>query len=334
MGYFGKKEVRHYGLPSPFGIEIEENKMAIYANNARGIGLDSRHTKIDESQIKTDFIVAYGGSGETLDGTFTSHVQQAYDLKIPVIMIWQLDYSFYANANITHWNPTDPENEYNIRGIKSALFSGTAKRAISGLMLDITANKDSLGNTITQTWVQEISEYIFENAYNLFKLPEYIYFTPAFVASYKTAPNLDAFITKSDSVASWQSATPGANTQMASWSNIPIPPDTYKPFYGYSNPHVWLTKYANTAYTFAGIQASDNTYPSVPLWQYMSTPAGLYSDLNFVSSGSVTPTPNPNPTPTPVVSGSGVDLTPVLNAISGLSTQMTNLENRINGIFK
>ena len=317
-------------------MNIWEINMAIYANNARGIGLDSRHTKIDESQIKTDFIVAYGGSGETVDSVFTSHVQRAYDLKVPVIMVWQIDYSFYAGAVITHWKPSDPENDYNIRGIKSALFSGTARRAISGLMLDITANKDSLGNLITQGWAQEIGQYIFESAYSLFKLPQYIYITPSFVTSYQSAPNLDAFISKSDSVASWQSATPGANTQMASWSNIPIPPDTYKPFYGYDESKVWLTKYANTAYNFQGIQASDGSYPSVPLWQYISTKDSLHSDLNFTSSGSVTPTPVPTPvpTPTPVVSGSGVDLTPVLDAISGLSTQMTNLQNRIDGIFK
>ena len=307
--------------------------MTIYANNAHGIQLDNTHVGVDESQIKSDFIIAWGGSGQTVDSQFTRHVQTAYNLNIPLILMWSIDYTFYSNANLNSWAPA-PENEKNLQGIKSALFSGTARRAISGLILDINNNKDSLGNIITDGWINAIGSFIYDNAWKMFKLPQWIFVKQSMLDMYKSAPNLDVWLSKTDAIASWKSATPNANTIVADWNNLPIPPDSYVPQFIFSAPHVGFSKYANTAYDFNGITDANGKLVSVPLWQYEYTKDSLYSTLNFVSSGSVTPTPNPTPTPTPVVSGSGVDLTPVLNAISGLSTQMTNLENRINGIFK
>ena len=314
--------------------------MGVYSNNAHGIQLDSRHTNVNESKIKSDFIVAIGGNGETPDNRFSQNVQIAYDLKIPLLMIWQIDFTFYSGANLNSWEPS-PENEYNLKAMKEAIYypDSTAKRAVDGIILDITNNKDALNNQITQVWIGAISSFIYQNSWNMFKLPQYVWVTQEMLNGYNSAPNLLQWLTNTNSICSWKSATPGANTQMASWSNFPIPPDTYKPQYIASAPNVYFSRYANTAYTFDGIQDAVGGYPSVPLYQYMYSKDQLYKDLNFVSSGSVTPTPNP--VPTPVVPGSGVDLTPVLTAISGLSTQisgistqLTNLENRIDGIFK
>lgn len=260
--------------------------MEIYTNNARGIQLDSRHTKVNLENINTDFVVAMGGIGDEIDPMFTKHIQTAYDKNIPLIMKWNIKPEYYVMADFNKWKPA-PEDEYHLKAMKQAIYYSypNGKRAVHGIMLDITDNiQSSTGRTITQSWIASIASFIYDNAWSMFKLPMFVYMNQSILDAYGSCPELDQFLSTTNAICSWKSANPGASTSNISDGILPIPTDSYKPQYVSNASKVWFTKYSNTAYTITGITNSSDVLQQVPLWQYLSTPAGLYSDLGFTKN--------------------------------------------------
>ena len=315
--------------------------MGVYSNSARGIYLDDTMT-VDASKVKNiDFIIADGGYANVPSKKFTDWVQLAYNLDIPIIMKYKVycDGGYEYNlGNLSTGFPGYAE-DLQMVAMKRQVFMGTTKRKVAGLMLDMTDNTyhDGSGRVEPEGNFANLGKFFWSACWSELKLPQYVFMNQSMFDTYKSAPGLEAWISKVDALCSWKSATPGAQTVQASWSAIPVPPDDYKPQYISNAPAVYFSKYANSAYTFDGI-----TPGSVPLYIYKGGKSQLYSDLGFsprfstppviVTPPVVTPpvvTPPVVVTPTPVVT---VDLSGVLAKLDAITSKVDALAVKVSAL--
>jgi hypothetical protein len=305
--------------------------MAVYSSRAFGIELDRRMVNVDLTKIKTSFVVSPGGVGNTIDPMIGQNIDRANSLGVPFFMTWQIDPAPYMP--IAQNSYPEPKDDYHIKVLDRAVYIGGAangiKRKISGIILDVRNNKSD-GKTVTEGNFRNMALYLFNAVWSRYKIPVYIMASQAMLTSYSNgAPGLSQFLSTCDGICSWKSATPGANTTVASWSSFPIPGDTYVPEYIANAKQVYFSKYAATVYTFPGITDAANQPVSVGLWMYKSTPGDLVKDVNY--TGPVVPS-NPTTPTTPTTPTNKHTIDELYAMMQQMQTKLNTIETAVNDI--
>ena len=314
--------------------------MAVYSSRAFGIELDRRMVNVDLSKVKTNFVVSPGGVGNTIDPMIGQNIDRANTLGVPIFMTWQVDPIPYMPIDQNSYPA--PADDYHIKVLDRAVYIGGQangiKRKIYGIILDIRNNRGD-GKQVTEGNFRNMALYLFNTVWSRYKIPVYIMASQALLNSYTNgAPGLSQFLSTCDGICSWKSATPGANTTMASWSAFPIPGDTYVPEYIANAKLVYFSKYASTVYNFPGITDAQGQPISTGLWMYKSTPADLIRDVNYtgrvISSNPATSTTPITPvTPvTPVTPTGTPTISDLYTLLQQVQTKLASVETTVNDI--
>lgn len=298
--------------------------MSLYESRAFGIELDSRMANVDLTKVKCHFIVSPGGSGGTLNPMIGQNIDRANNLGVPFFMTWQVDPNPYLG--IAQNSYPQPEDDTHIKMMDRAVYIGGTpagiKRKIHGIILDIRNNTTYNNQQVTQVNFRNMALYLFNTVWSRYRIPVYIEASQALLNSYTTGcEELSLFLSTCDGICSWKSAQPGASTTTASWSNFPIPSDSYKVEYVGNAPIVYLSKYASTVFNFPGITDSSGSAITVGLWMYKSSPSILYSDINYSGTPiSLNTTISTNYSSSTDTSGSSTDTSGSSTDTSGSST--------------
>lgn len=300
-------------------------------NNPKGIFLDESRTVIDKSKIKVDFIIANMGYGETFDSKFTTHVQTAYDIGVPMIGFYRINVQQYAEFRLNDYDRWPVANDDpSIKTLDRQIMMGATKRAIHGIILDITFAQDA-----TDNWVKQIAERVLDLAWKRYKLPIYIYASLALTKSFPGSEVLPTWLTGLGSVASWKSGfTASADDPiLVEWSNFPTPGDDYKPEYVYAS-NVDFFRYANTKFALPGIVGVDGKKIAVPLWMYNGKKEDIYEELGFkIAVPNPTPNPTPDPDPIPPDTEYPEELIPLLQAQNEKLSALLSMVEPISAFF-
>lgn len=273
--------------------------MGTYSDKAKGIFLNGKHTIVDETKVKCDFIIADAGYGSTMINKFTDHCQTAYNLKVPFIMWWKIDVASFINFpmnDYSRWPEFTASNcPVGVAINRSIMIGGKTKRKINGFILDITQTNTDDGKGVSDGWIKSVAQYITNNVWKLYGIPTWIYCTNNFVESFGRSEVLPVYLSDYDGLVSWKSSSSSTETVNATWNYFPVPPDDYTPAYVYTDP--WFFRYANTKFTFDGITDDNLVRVAVPLFMYIETKEKLYDYLKeyggFLLSDTV-PVPVPD----------------------------------------
>lgn len=222
---------------------------------AKGLWVDG--DKLAGSLVGYDFLIAKHGA------QFHNNVQKAYDAKIPCLLFYEND-----PTKIVLWgmNENNWANDPNIIDVINDIGS----RAIHGVIVDCSKNKEANGNTLAVQWITRPAQNLISKVYKAKKKPMFVYMGYRVPEAYSDADK--------EYIVSFIKANEGSSTFYSSTSVVDGYP-TDKPKLAYDDSGsapcwFWLFRAVS-----GGIEVV-----------YRYDKAQLYSDLSF-TSGAVTPPP-------------------------------------------
>jgi hypothetical protein len=288
---------------------------------------------VDVNQVagKIDFMVGYMGSGTQMEARFTDHIQQAYDANIPMLGLFRTDPELYYDIGLNLARFPQGLNDPQMKVINRQIMSGNSQRVLHGIILDITKYMNSDGRTMaTDNWVKHVAMHMVKQIWDQYKLPIWLFVTMRLVKAYEGSEVLPTYLYGQEEICSWKSAFGAAagDPQPASWSDFPVPPDSYKMEYVYAE-RVAFFQHAMTKFRFPGITDGSGQPVSVPLWMFNGSKSSMRNALNYTIPYVIPTNPPPSdppgdtPTDPPVASSDLLlQVTRIANALERIADHM------------
>jgi hypothetical protein len=267
--------------PTPTSLTRVPTRTGKYTGRAKGIELDEKTGAVDQTKLKVDFGIVYGNEG-WLDPVpnYRTNALTFYRANIPCLVLWdiQLPPDFDASRPERSFPPEAEEPNV------AAIIKATKNKSISGVIARFVDKDMPDGRVFTQVWMAHYVEWMMNAIQHQTKKPTYFMSTRDFINGFGYAPELNWAVSKIENIASFNSAFPGQEPQLASWDDFPFPDDDYVPEYLGDNDGIDFINYSRSAWKFDGIDDK-----STPLWIYKGSLEDLKKDLNYVDHEVIAP---------------------------------------------
>lgn len=308
-----------------------------WVNNYVGLYLYGSHKKVDKALLKeVGFKFAWVALGDGLDRDPMSdvNIQIASDIGVPCFGVYRLDPELYlenkGGLDSTQW--AQGEADLQMQTLKRQIFMASgAKRRIHGIILDCSKYKQNDGKLITGNWVRAVALFIYNAIWDTWKIPVYMYFSPASISNDKVVMEtlIGSLVPKEGTDFRSLSLYQYALSTLV-YNNLPYPVEAEKPqLYSAKDWYFW--RYGTKIFSF--ITDNDNIPITVPLILYNGDMA---KDLNFTYGTTTPETPNTDDeTPTVPTSTDVLQKLDRLTELMEMEVQNTStILSKINGVFK
>jgi GH25 family lysozyme M1 (1,4-beta-N-acetylmuramidase) len=291
--------------------------MGTFSGNAKLTWFDDGNAPETIDLTGYDGAVIWLGDGDNMNPIADKQLNVVYQQGKPALgfYTWEFDYTANMSFNQIAW-PSAANDPY-MQKLTRAMMSGTVQRKYSGLMIDVSNTKQTDTVSLSDQWVRDFAiKHLTDMIWKAFRIPVYIYFTPAAYKQYKSHAgdtNLPAFmqgIQPDDALSTLVWAAVDANNYPVDSSSPVIIKNSDGTDAKDANGNKLLVM--DTGYWKFWLYASK---PRLT-WLFTGTKTALNIELGFNPASSTTPPPTTDPGTTPPPA----DPTGLDNRVSALET--------------